>query len=110
MVVSGSAALSGRQFFHGSNHELKPGDKIEPAAKTGTPNWAARVGQPDADLGPYSPQHVYHSSEPHDARVFGEHVYEVRPTADWRVDPEDAYHQTGIRWTRSKRATVVRKL
>ena len=42
--------------------------------------------------------------------VFGDHVYEVVPTADWKVDPEDAFHVTGIRWTRSRSATVVRKV
>lgn len=101
--------LSSRQFFHGSDKEFKPGDKILPTAKTGAPNWAEQLGH-EGDLGPYSPEHVYHSSAAHDAGVFGKHVYEVKPTADWKVDPEDAYHQTGIRWTRSKTATVVRKL
>lgn len=102
-------ALSPRQFFHGSDVELEPGQKVLPTSVTGAKNWAEQIGH-DGPLGPYSPKHVYHSSEAHDAAVFGKHVYEVKPTADWHVDPEDAYHQTGIRWTRSKTAKVVRKL
>ena len=103
--------LSGRQFFHGSDAELHPGDRVLPISKTGAQRWDQRMGlEGEVATGPHSNDHVYHSSRSYDAASFGKHVYEVRPTADCRVDPEDDFHNTGVRWTRSKSARVVRKV
>lgn len=105
-------------YYHGSDEDFRPGDLIHPQKQTGAQNWAERLydrtgedyyrdlaeAGPDA-MGTWTGEHVYHTDAPHEARDFGEHVYEVEPLTKVLHDPE------APNWTRNKgSARVVRKM
>lgn len=102
------------RMFHGTNVKLKPGDLVEPRAKTGAPT---RYGE---DFPHYSPDHVYLSTADHLAeryavgragRMGGEpHVYEVEPVGTAEPDPEFVASGFGSDQVIAPQARVVREI
>lgn len=89
-------ALSGAQFFHGSDEEFKPGDTVLPQAQSGKVRFAY------AD--PKRAESMYMTGRHTDARHYGKHVYEVNPQGAVRPDPEE--HDSYM----APSATVVRRV
>lgn len=70
----------GDHFYHGTDEEFKPGDKVLPQSQTGNKKFFY------AD--PKRADNVYITDSKESARYYGKHVYEVDPSS-LRVDPEE---------------------
>lgn len=109
----------GKQWFHGSPHELKPGDEVLPPKVTGKP----------LNRGDSNPEHVYVTPhafvaaqytwafDEHGKLAAGQesgtphgHVYEVEPRGQLRNDPNAPRHMPGLSKYTKKGAVVKRKL
>lgn len=80
--------LQPQQFFHGSDHEFKPGDEV------------------------LSPKRydVYATNTVEDASFYGRHVYEVKPTGPVHEDPEGWDNPDAKPVYSEHPMTVIRKL
>lgn len=109
--MSAQDHLNPKQFFHGTNVELKPGEYVLPPEKTG----AQPHSHPDIPAEEFNnAAHVYVSTSLQAAQNFasdkgGSNVYEVEPHSDIHKDPESEY--TGDEDSyRASKARVIRKV
>jgi hypothetical protein len=64
--MSAADNLNPQQFYHGTDHEFKPGDSVEPGASG----------------------RAYATTKAASAKMYGSHVYEVAFTGEHETDPE----------------------
>lgn len=109
--MSAEEHLNKRQFlYHGTDNVFNPGDVLQPPSVTG------REATSHPDLTPEefnNAAYVYHTSDLHQARSFGQHVYRVEPESHVETDPEADLFGGGedTRWTRNQgSAKVVEKV
>lgn len=63
-------SLNPVEFYHGSDHQFRPGERLLPSSLTGKSNWEGEA---------YDRSQVYLASTPHAASRYGRNIYRVVP-------------------------------
>lgn len=104
-MAAGSAL--GRQFFHGSDHEFQPGEKVL------SPNALSEQGVANDNFVSAEPHSVFMAGSRAGAQGWGKHIYQVQPEGDveshkWGWDTHTAKSATVVKEIKDKRLSTYK--
>jgi hypothetical protein len=94
--MSAGDSLSNQQFFHASDHEFQPGEKVlSPRARDDLYGGNQMSADPDS---------VFMTGSRAGTKGWGKHIYQVQPEGDVQS------HKWGYNVHTAKSATVIREI